>query len=213
MKKRLRLTLIIMMVLSLALVACQKDQKKEETQSDLAYHALHLGDSLYIITKAPDQAKDMVGTPLMINIEQAPDLGVGDVIALNFEVVMTSFPGQVNVEAVEKLGGEIQTYKAGFNLATDLFQIRPDKVLLVDVRTPEEFQGGHVPGSVNISVDEIDRLEQAIPDKDAVILVYCRSGNRSATAAQALKDMGYKVIFDLGGISDYEGDLETGSGQ
>lgn len=213
MKKTLRNSLMMGLVLVLLLTGCQKGQGQEEAKSDQPYEAVHLGDSLFVLTKVPEEAKDMVNTPLIINIQEAPDLQVGDAIGLNFDVVLSSFPGQVNVERVEKLEGEAKTYLAGFNLSNDLLQIRPDKTHLIDVRTPEEFADGHIPGSINIPVQEIESIAEIIPDQEATLLIYCRSGNRTVTAAKALKDMGYKVIFDLGGISAYEGDLETGSGQ
>jgi rhodanese-related sulfurtransferase len=75
--------------------------------------------------------------------------------------------------------------------------------LLLDVRTAEEFAQGHIPGAVNISVQELgDRLSE-VP-RDEPVVVYCRSGNRSATAAQLLRDAGYTAVFDLGGIRAWQ---------
>jgi rhodanese-related sulfurtransferase len=74
--------------------------------------------------------------------------------------------------------------------------------LLIDVRTPEEFATGHIPGAVNISVQSLpDRLNE-IPT-DETIVVYCRSGNRSATATDILVNAGYTPVYDLGGIQDW----------
>ena len=71
--------------------------------------------------------------------------------------------------------------------------------LLLDVRTPEEFNSGHIPGAVNISVQTLpDRLSE-VPD-DQPVVVYCRSGNRSATASKILADAGYSEVYDMGGI-------------
>ncbi len=71
--------------------------------------------------------------------------------------------------------------------------------VLLDVRTPAEFTSGHIPGAINISVQSLpDRLSE-IPS-DQPVVVYCRSGNRSAAAARILADAGYKEIYDLGGI-------------
>ncbi len=71
--------------------------------------------------------------------------------------------------------------------------------LLLDVRTPEEFASGHIPGAVNISLQTLQSRLGSIPS-DQPVVIYCRSGNRSATAAQLLADAGYQNIYDMGGI-------------
>lgn len=71
--------------------------------------------------------------------------------------------------------------------------------ILIDVRTPEEFASGHIPGAVNISVDELAQRLNEIP-QDKPVVLYCRSGNRSNQAAQILERAGYTQIYDLGGI-------------
>ncbi len=71
--------------------------------------------------------------------------------------------------------------------------------ILVDVRTPTEFESGHIPGAINIPVDSLaNELDQLPADQD--IVVYCQSGNRSVRASRILSDAGYGSIFDLGGI-------------
>jgi len=75
---------------------------------------------------------------------------------------------------------------------------------LVDVRTVGEFNERHIKGAILIPVDEIEsRAEKELPDRDAVILVYCRSGVRSARAAQSLAGMGYTNVYDMGGIMNW----------
>ena len=82
--------------------------------------------------------------------------------------------------------------------------------IVLDVRSLGEFNEGHISGAVSLPIDEIaDAITRMIPDKGQAILVYCRSGARSATAAAMLADMGYQNVFDLGGILDLEnGELE-----
>lgn len=75
--------------------------------------------------------------------------------------------------------------------------------LLLDVRTPEEFASGHIAGAVNISVDNLASRLSEVPQNQPVV-VYCRSGNRSATASQILADAGYANIYDLGGINAWQ---------
>jgi rhodanese-related sulfurtransferase len=73
---------------------------------------------------------------------------------------------------------------------------------LVDVRTPEEFNGGYIPGAVNIALQELGAKMNKIP-KDKPVVIYCRSGNRSAHAAQALIQAGYADVYDLGGLIEW----------
>ena len=80
--------------------------------------------------------------------------------------------------------------------------------LLIDVRTPEEYASGHIPGAILLPVSEInDRKDDLPADLDTPIIVYCRSGNRSAQAAQALVELGYAKVYDLGGIGNWTGEL------
>jgi rhodanese-related sulfurtransferase len=78
----------------------------------------------------------------------------------------------------------------------------PASHLLIDVRTLEEFASGHIEGSVNIPVEEMPGRLDEIPG-DAPVVVYCRSGNRSAAAARILTEAGYAPVYDLGGIQDW----------
>ena len=75
---------------------------------------------------------------------------------------------------------------------------------LLDVRTQEEFDAGHIPGAKLIPDFELGtRAETELPDKDALILLYCRSGRRSANSAKALVGMGYTNVYDFGGIINW----------
>lgn len=79
-----------------------------------------------------------------------------------------------------------------------------DNVLILDVRTEEEFSEGHIKGAVLIPDYEItEKAEELIKDKSTTILIYCRSGRRSALAAKSLSDLGYTAIYDFGGIIDW----------
>jgi rhodanese-related sulfurtransferase len=74
--------------------------------------------------------------------------------------------------------------------------------LLIDVRTPEEFASGHIEGAVNIPVEALASRLSEVPSGQPIV-VYCRSGNRSATASQILADAGYTSIYDLGGLQGW----------
>ena len=77
--------------------------------------------------------------------------------------------------------------------------------IIIDARTQEEYDEGHIPGAIMIPEYEIaDRAEKELPDKDQLILVYCRSGRRSKIAAEELVKLGYTNIKEFGGIIDWE---------
>lgn len=85
-----------------------------------------------------------------------------------------------------------------------------DALLIVDVRTPEEYEGGHIPGAINVPNEGIlDEMPVELPDKNAETLVYCRSGRRSSDAAHKLVAMGYTAVYDFGGIIDWPYETEN----
>ena len=76
--------------------------------------------------------------------------------------------------------------------------------IILDVRTREEYDQGHIPGAILIPNTEIEaKAADLLPDKEQLILVYCRSGRRSKLAAQSLADLGYTNIREFGGILDW----------
>lgn len=79
---------------------------------------------------------------------------------------------------------------------------------LVDVRTPEEYREGHLPGSENVPLQRLNEIENLVDDPQAPIFVHCQSGMRSAQAALMLESMGYTNIFNIGGMDDYTGKVE-----
>ena len=81
--------------------------------------------------------------------------------------------------------------------------------IILDVRTQEEYDQGHIPGAIVISHEEIkEKAEEVLPDKDQLILVYCRCGRRSKIAAEALAALGYTNITEFGGIIDWPYEVE-----
>ena len=81
--------------------------------------------------------------------------------------------------------------------------------IILDVRTQEEYDQGHVPGAILIPDTEIkDKAEEVLTDKDQRILVYCRSGRRSKIAVEALVELGYTNIKEFGGIIDWPYEVE-----
>ena len=86
--------------------------------------------------------------------------------------------------------------------------------VILDVRTQAEYEQGHIPGAVCVPNEAIGTEEiPALPDKEQLILVYCRSGNRSKQAAQKLANLGYTNIVEFGGILSWTGETVSGSEQ
>jgi len=87
-------------------------------------------------------------------------------------------------------------------------------VVLLDVRSAEEYEESHIPGAVLLPLPDIEKSAQKVlKDKYATILVYCRSGARSKTATEALLQLGYLGVLDLGGIIDWPYATESGPAQ
>ena len=81
--------------------------------------------------------------------------------------------------------------------------------IILDVRTQEEYDQGHIPGAIVISHEEIaEKAKEVLTEKDQLILVYCRSGRRSKIAAEALVELGYTNIKEFGGIIDWPYEVE-----
>lgn len=98
-------------------------------------------------------------------------------------------------------------------------QITPDKAkeimdsdvahIVLDVREQYEYDEGHIPGAILIPYTEIEqKAAETLPDKNAMILVYCRSGRRSKIAAESLSKLGYTNVMEFGGIIDWKYEIE-----
>ena len=93
--------------------------------------------------------------------------------------------------------------------AVNIMQTEENYVIL-DVRTAQEFASGHIPGAVLLPNETIGTEDiPLLPDKDQLILVYCRSGNRSKQAAEKLSQLGYTNIVEFGGINSWTGEIVT----
>ncbi len=87
-----------------------------------------------------------------------------------------------------------------------------DGHIIVDVRRRDEYDAGHIPGAVLIPNESIGtEPPELLPDKDQIILIYCRSGRRSKEAAQKLANLGYSNLYEFGGILDWKGEITTAS--
>lgn len=111
-------------------------------------------------------------------------------------------------------GGETQKEEPGYQQITAqeakaMMDVGAGAIVL-DVREQEEYDQGHIPGAVLLPVGEItqESASAAVPEKDTVVLVYCRSGNRSKAAASELVQLGYTQVYEFGGIQDWPYEIE-----
>lgn len=97
--------------------------------------------------------------------------------------------------------------QVNINQGVKEYQAASDAVLL-DVRTPQEYREGHIPGSKNVPLQQLDRVTAVVNDKDIPLFVYCYSGARSRQATGILRNMGYTNVNNIGGIAAYLGKVE-----
>ena len=130
---------------------------------------------------------------------------LGLIIAVMFVLTACSSGGQVmDGEDMVRSYTQISQEEAKQLIEQDGTQI------IVDVRTQEEYDSGHIPGAICIPNESIGTGQpEELPDLRQVILIYCRSGNRSKQAAQKLFDMGYTNVYEFGGINDWTGEIVT----
>ena len=110
-----------------------------------------------------------------------------------------------------KLVPEANTYrKITMQEAVEMME-KEENYIILDVRTHEEFAAGHIPGAIVVPNETIGTEEIAqLPDKDQLIMVYCRSGNRSKQASDKLVTLGYTNIVEFGGINSWPGETVSG---
>ena len=83
-----------------------------------------------------------------------------------------------------------------------------DGAILLDVRTPQEYREGHIPGSKNVPLQTIDKISSVADNENIPLYVYCYSGSRSRQAVAMLQHMGYTNVRNIGGIAAYSGKVE-----
>lgn len=130
-------------------------------------------------------------------------------IFLAFGVVGLSACGVTDNDESTTTQVEAVTYISVSGKEAKQIMEKEKNYIILDVRTKEEFDAGHIPGAVLIPDYEIQqRAQKELTDKNQLILVYCRSGRRSKLASQSLADMGYTNVVEFGGINDWEYETE-----
>ena len=120
--------------------------------------------------------------------------------------------GPTSVFIAGKLRGvDTMTYKQiSMDVAKQIFEADiDDSYIILDVRRADEFAEGHIPRAINVANELIgEEVPEELPDKNQLIYVYCRSGNRSKQASEKLVALGYSNIVEFGGIIDWTGEIE-----
>ena len=125
-----------------------------------------------------------------------------------FEV---SVKGDGEITIIEQKPSETKRSYKSVSMAEGLTLMEADKdFVLLDVRRPNEFAKGHIPGAVLLVNEAMtkENTEEVLPNKSQTIYVYCRSGRRSKKASQKLVDWGYTAVIEIGGINKYTGRIE-----
>ena len=113
---------------------------------------------------------------------------------------------EAKADTAEDMTGKAAYHKLSAEEAYEMMVSQ--EVVIVDVRTPEEYDGGHIPNAILVPNESIgDDMPEALPDKEATLLIYCRSGRRSKEASEKLLKLGYKSIYEFGGIIDWPYEL------
>ena len=131
--------------------------------------------------------------------------------AVTEETKAATEAAEVSVEESKEAEVKAEYHKISAEEAKNRMESGDDLILL-DVRTEQEYENSHIPGAIVIPNESIGKETlKELPDLDQEILVYCRSGNRSAQAAKKMVEAGYTKVYDFGGIIDWPYETESSS--
>ncbi|HAA08226.1 MAG TPA: hypothetical protein DCD98_00495 [Syntrophomonas sp.] len=161
-----------------------------------------------MVTTTDDVGFDKARVGFDENLEIPFDLAEGQVIEIEaLPEIRESYPVQITAVKISLVAEPRKNSYTKITPQEAQAMIDGD-VIILDVRTPAEFAEGHIPDALLLPNTEIkQRAEELLPDKEQTILVYCRSGRRSAQAAQELAELGYTNVYDFGGILDWTGEV------
>ena len=126
------------------------------------------------------------------------------IIVIVIGVILMTNINETNMENIEK---ETTVRYVSMNEIVKIMEEKEDYIIL-DVRTYAEYNEGHIPNAICVPNETIGNNEiKELPDKDQLILIYCRSGNRSKQATEKLKKLGYTNLIEFGGIIDWKGEI------
>lgn len=183
------------------------------SSGQITLEGLVLTNGTIYITKSPSSEQL---THELITIQMPADSQPANPGALMefviLDAIRESYPMQASGVSSKVISETSPSILAPIELGQKLLNHMAADAYLLDVRTPEEFAEGHIEGSINLPLDEVEaKISTVVPDQTKTIMIYCRSGNRSNTAAQQLKGLNYSIVFDLGGVNGYQGELIKGA--
>ena len=161
-----------------------------------------VSEASIIVTTTDDVGFDRASVGFPDDFTLAAGITAGSRVQITIlPEIRESYPVQVTAVSITQINtGTYETISAQEAKA----MMENQDVIILDVRSQEEYDTGFIPGAVLLPVDEIaQKVQEVLPDKRAVILVYCRSGNRSARASQTLANLGYAHVYDFGGIMSW----------
>ena len=174
----------------------------------LIIDGLRLTNGTYLITRAPQNA-GLTDDLLVIHDPAATAYLPGSLVEFTIrDAIAESYPPQAQGIKSRLISETSPVIKVPIARSSQIKMHMPRESILIDVRTPQEYQSGYIPEAINIPVDQIaQEISKKVKGTDQTLMVYCRSGSRSAQAAAKLKELGYRIVLDLGGIIDYKEDL------
>ena len=195
---------ISLIILTGVLYGCKRKDKNITVTAVIN----EIGENNLIVTTDSELGFDKANVKLINDNNINPNLFIGQIIEIEIEALPQVTDGNIAQVLALNIKAKPSDYK----------KISPDqakkmmngKVIIVDVRSPSEYNEGYIKNALLMPGNNIKELAPKIlPDMNATILVYCRSGNRSKKAANLLIDMGYQNIYDFGGINNWNEKLVT----
>lgn len=210
------LTISIILTVVVALTGCKTNNTAEtpNVENDatgISGRIIEIVDGEHIIIRNEED------TSIYFKIDISKGLTVASGIDsnLNPDNVITADVKILNADTIPRetelvsiTGNKSPDYRI-INAEQALAMMVEGNVIVVDVRTRTEYESGYIPEAYNVPLDQIETgFKNVTENKDDIILVYCRSGNRSKVAARILTEMGYTNVYDFGGIVDWPYDIE-----
>ncbi len=195
--------LIIPLIIALLILSgCDKKEP------NIVFTALieSIADRSILVTTSDDVGFDKANVGYDTSLEIGFNLLVGQTVKIEMlPEIRESYPVQITAVRIDLIPETAEYRRITSSEAEELMT---DDAVILDVRTRAEYDEGHIKDAVLIPDTDIkDKAEEALPDKQAVILVYCRSGRRSEAASRTLIELGYTNVYDFGGIIDWTGEI------
>lgn len=170
----------------------------------------YIGDGGFVVSK---KSENFVPGDLIIASNKTDQEGL--IFGQNYSILVdeelpTITPPSFKIKSISEDLGRFEYLYMSFVKAASIMGVYADKYYLVDLRSSEEYKEGHVPGAINISLDHVEAGEslEDLDRKDQMVFVYGKSQRQARDGARALRDLDYKIVFDLGEIKGYPNQLE-----